>query len=351
VAFLKIKNVAIRGVSACVPKKVVNNDESLLLTEIEKQRFYDSVGIYRRRCADEGMTTADLCFMVAESIIKELNWDKSEVEALIFVTQTPDYRNPATSCILQHRLGLPDTCQSFDVSMGCSGYIYGLSIISSIMSSGYVKKALLLVGDTASLTSSPEDKSRVMLFGDAGTATALEYDETAEEIAVQLGTDGSGYKTIITPDSGFRNRVTPASFRMEDFGNGIKRARVHTLMDGLGVFSFAIRRAPQSVNQLCDYFSIKKENVDYFLFHQANMMINEMIRKKLKLPIEKVPYHLKDFGNTSCASIPLLMVTNLRNELKSKEISAILCAFGVGLSWGSIFIRFNRIICPDLLEL
>ncbi|MBA4322788.1 MAG: 3-ketoacyl-ACP synthase, partial [Odoribacter sp.] len=327
-AFLKIKNVAIRGVSACVPKKIVENSDSVLFSQEELKNLFYSVGIERRRCVDEGMCTSDLCFTAAEKVLEELSWNKSEIDALVFVSQTPDYRNPATSCILQDRLGLPVTCMSLDISLGCSGYVYGLSVLSSIMSGGNIKKAQLLVGDTTSLTSSPEDKSRVLLFGDAGTCTAMEFDVSACEMNFHLASDGSGYQAIMTPDSGFRHRITPDSFRLEDFGEGIKRARVHSLLDGMEVFSFGIYRAPQTVNSLCARYGLDKEKFDYFLFHQANLMMNEKIRKKLKLPEEKVPYNLKNFGNTSCASIPLLMVTNLRDELESREISAILCAFG-----------------------
>jgi 3-oxoacyl-[acyl-carrier-protein] synthase III len=350
-AFLEIKNSAVRGVAACVPQKIVENRDCSLFTKEELDKQFASVGIERRHCADEGMCTSDLCLSAAEKLLSDLNWGKNEIDALILVTQTPDYRNPATSCILQDRLGLPNNCLSFDISMGCSGYVYGLSVVSSLISGGTIKKALLLVGDTASQTSSPEDKSRALLFGDAGTATALEFDENADKLYFHLATDGSGYNAIMTPDSGFRNRIKPESFLMEDYGNGIIRARVHSWLDGLEVFSFGISRAPQTVNQLCEKYAINKDLVDVFLFHQANLMMNEKIRNKLKLPLEKVPYNLKDFGNTSCASIPLLMVTNIRNNLISGNMKALLCAFGVGLSWGSAYVNLNKITCPELMFL
>jgi 3-oxoacyl-[acyl-carrier-protein] synthase-3 len=346
--YLEIKNVAVRGVSACVPKNVIENTASSLFTQDEIDKFIATVGIERRHCVEEGVCTSDLCYTAAVKLIEKLSWDKNEIDALIFVSQTPDYRNPATSCILQDRLGLSVDCISFDISMGCSGYVYGLSVVSGLVSTGNIKKALLLVGDTTSLTSSPLDKSRALLFGDAGTATALEFDDRADNIHFHLATDGSGYKAIYTPHSGFRNRVTPESFIMEDYGDGIVRAKVHSWLDGLDVFSFGISRAPQSVRLLIEKYKIDTEKIDFFLFHQANMMMNEKIRKKLKLPEEKVPYHLKDFGNTSCATIPLLMITNIRNNLESKDLSMVLCAFGVGLSWGTASIKTKKIICPPL---
>ncbi|MCX6235994.1 MAG: ketoacyl-ACP synthase III, partial [Bacteroidia bacterium] len=162
-SFLEIKNVAVRGVAACVPKRVIENRDCPMFSIEELEKFFFSVGIERRHCVEEGVCSSDLCLSAAEKIIQDLNWDKSEIGALVFVSQTPDYRNPATSCILQDRLGLPVTCMALDISLGCSGYVHGLAVLSSLMSSGSIKKGLLLVGDTASLVSSPEDKSRILL--------------------------------------------------------------------------------------------------------------------------------------------------------------------------------------------
>lgn len=346
----KIYNVKISGVSSCVPKHVEENNLNSLFTEEESQKICETTGVFRRRTAQEGITTSDLCVKSAEKLISDLCWDRSEIEVLVFVTQTPDYRNPATSCIIQDRLKLSNSCMALDVSLGCSGYVYGLSIISSIMSAGKLKKGLLLVGDTANQTSSPLDKSRALLFGDAGAATALEYDESSKPMMFDFGTDGSGYQAIYTPHSGFRNRVKPESFEMEDYGGGVIRAKVHSWLDGLEVFSFGISRAPKTVKSLWSHFGLCKDDFDYFLFHQANKQMNEKIRVKLDLPIEKVPYNLADFGNCSSASIPLLMVTNLKEQLNSESLNLLICGFGVGLSWGTASINLNNIVCSELLE-
>ncbi len=350
-AYLTINNVSIKGLATAVPKRVVENSENELFDADELTRFFDSVGIKRRRCVEEGMTTSDLCFAAAEKLIEDLKWDLSEIDGLIFVTQTPDYRNPATSCILQNRLGLSNQCLAFDISLGCSGYVYGLSVAANMISTGNMRKLLLLVGDTTSLTSSPLDKSRVLLFGDAGSATALEYDINAPKMQFELGTDGSGFDAIYTPHSGFRNRIKPESFEMVDYGGGIVRAKTHSWLDGLEVFSFGISRAPKSVKALASHFELDLTGIDYFLFHQANLMMNEKIRQKLKLEPEKVPYNLENFGNTSCASIPLLLVDKIRKEAESGKLELLLCAFGVGLSWGSCKIELNKIVCPPLIEI
>jgi 3-oxoacyl-[acyl-carrier-protein] synthase-3 len=347
----EIHNVSIKGIAACVPKHIEHNSNNPLFTMEELDRVCETTGVYRRRTAVEGVTTSDFCVAATEKLLIDLNWDKSDIEVLVFVTQTPDYRNPATSCLIQDRLGLKTTCMALDVSLGCSGYVYGLSIISSIMSAGKLKKGLLLVGDTANQTSSPLDKSRALLFGDAGAATALEYDENAETMKFDFGTDGSGYQAIYTPHSGFRNRVKPESFEMVDYGGGIVRAKVHSWLDGLEVFSFGISRAPKTVKSLWNYFGLTEAKFDYFLFHQANKQMNEKIRNKLEIPVEKVPYNLADFGNCSSASIPLLMVTNLTNELQSNSLNLCFCGFGVGLSWGTVAVVTDKIVVSELVEI
>lgn len=208
-----------------------------------------------------------------------------------------------------------------------------------------------MTGDT-SRGSSIEDKSTYPLFGDAGTVTALEYAESVEPMLFSMNSDGSGYKAIIVNDGGygFRNPITASSLDMVVRGEGIVSSNLHVVLDGMDVFSFGIREAPKSVNGLIETFSLDKDMIDYFTFHQANLYMNEQIRKKLKLPIEKVPYSLKDFGNTSSASIPLTMVTELHKDMSEKKLQHIACGFGVGLSWGSMYFTTDHIVCPQLVE-
>jgi 3-oxoacyl-[acyl-carrier-protein] synthase-3 len=208
-----------------------------------------------------------------------------------------------------------------------------------------------LVGDTPSKTHSEIDKSVWPLFGDTGTATALEYQPNAEPLLFNMNSDGSGYQAIIINDGGYRNPVTPASFNKVERGDGIVSNNLQTVLDGMDVFSFGIRRAPESINRLMEEFHLNRDEIDYFLFHQANRMMNEVIRKKLKLPVEKVPCSLKDFGNTSSAAIPLTMVTQLQKELREKNLHHVACGFGVGLSWGSVYFNTDKIICSDLIEI
>lgn len=348
-AVFSISNVEIKGVAACVPPFIDENRKSTLTSPDEMEKLILSIGVERKHIADKDTCTSDLCYKAAEKLIDRLSWKKEEIDCLIFVSQTPDYILPATSCLLQERLGLSRECYTLDVSLGCSGWVYGLSAISALMTNGGIRKGLLLVGDTTSKTTSQEDKSSWPLFGDAGTATALEYKEGAKGFTFHMATDGSGWNAIVVPDGGYRNPCSENTLRMEQQSEGMTMNRLHCRLDGMTVFSFAISKAPKSVKTLLEKLVMKKEQIDYYLFHQANFFLNETIRKKLKLVEKQVPYSLKNYGNTSCATIPLTMVTQLRTELESKKLSMIGCGFGVGLSWGSVYFETDKIVSPKLI--
>ena len=350
-AFLKIENVRISGLSACVPKQIDENSSFPLFDDVACKNFVATTGIERKRRSASDVCTSDLCIAAAEKLIADLNWRKEDISFLIFVSQTADYVLPATSPIMQDRLGLSLDCYTLDISLGCSGWVYGMSVITALISAFKKGKGLLLMGDTPSKACSMTDKSAYSLFGDAGTATALEYAANAEPLLFGLNSDGSGYKAIIINDGGYRNPVTPASLEPVVREEGIESNNLQLILDGMDVFAFGIKRVPESVNRLIEAFQLDKNLIDCFIFHQANLFMNEQIRKKLKLPAEKVPYSLKDFGNTSSASIPLTMVTQLKNQLETKVLNHIACGFGVGLSWGSVYFNTDKIACSALIEM
>jgi 3-oxoacyl-[acyl-carrier-protein] synthase III len=348
-AYLEIKNVRIAGFSAAVPEKVIENNSLSLFNEDEAASFIATTGVERRHVANEFLVS-DLCYEACERMIKDLNWQKEEIDALILVTQGPDYILPATACILQNRLGLSQECYSMDISLGCSGWVYGLSVASGLLSTGTMKKALLLAGDTTHATS-PEDKSSYPLFGTAGTVTALEFIQGAEGFKYHFATDGSGYEAIIIPDGGFRNQFSEKSLEVVEIEPGIKRSRLQLVLNGMDVFAFGISKAPQTVNKLIEKFHLNKEEIDYFVFHQANKYMNERIRKKLGIDAGKHPYSLKNFGNTSSASIPLTILTELKDAVTQGKHTFICCGFGVGLSWGSVWFETDKIVCSDVVEI
>lgn len=349
-AFLQCNNVRIAGIAAGVPKHVEYNEDYPYFEEGEADKFIASTCVRERRVADRGICTSDLCFSATERLLLDLGWNKSDIECLIFVSQSVDYIYPATACILQDRLGLPESCYAMDISLGCSGWVYGLSTVASLLSSGNIKRGLLLTGDTTSMQTYPKDKSTHPLFGDAGTVTALEYVDGYDAMKFHFSTDGSGYEAIIIRDGGYRNFYDEHSLDVFKTADGLFRTRLHLELDGMTVFSFGISKAPQSFNLLMEHFALDRESLDYFVMHQANYFMNNKIRKKLKLPEEKVPYSMSLFGNTSSASIPLTMVTSC--SLKNKHSKIVVSGFGVGLSWGTGYFELDEnIVISDLVEI
>ena len=344
----QIKNVALRGVTGTVPNNPKTTMDLGLFTQEEADTFDNTVGIKKRYVATDDICASDLCYDAAERLIESLGWEKDSIDVLLFESVCPDYKTPPTSGIMQARLGLPTTTFVMDITMGCCGCIYAINIAGNLLTNGNVKRALLLVGDTATRMGSPRDKSRVPLFGDCGTALALEYDPAAEEIVIDFNTLGSGYEALMTPHGGFRHPITPQSFEYEDFGNGIVRAPKDTLINGMDVFAFAISRPPVSIKKVMQQYDLNTDNVDYFLIHQANKLIVDRIVKKLKLPLEKTPYDLQEFGNLGGCSIPMLMTYNLKEELTTRPLTLVCSAFGLGLTWGTMVMRTQRMIVESV---
>ena len=344
----QIKNVALRGVTGTVPNNPKTTMDLGLFTQEEADTFDNTVGIKKRYVATDDICASDLCYDAAERLIESLGWEKDSIDVLLFESVCPDYKTPPTSGIMQARLGLPTTTFVMDIPMGCCGCIYAINIAGNLLTNGNVKRALLLVGDTATRMGSPRDKSRVPLFGDCGTALALEYDPAAEEIVIDFNTLGSGYEALMTPHGGFRHPITPQSFEYEDFGNGIVRAPKDTLINGMDVFAFAISRPPVSIKKVMQQYDLNTDNVDYFLIHQANKLIVDRIVKKLKVPLEKTPYDLQEFGNLGGCSIPMLMTYNLKEELTTRPLTLVCSAFGLGLTWGTMVMRTQRMIVESV---
>ena len=350
-AFLEFKNVSIVGMAAGVPETIADNlhptkDDSIS-TEYSPEDFVKTTGVKERRVSFE-LTTSDLCYAAAEQLIVDLGWGKEEIGAIFFVSQTPDYILPATACILQDRLGLSKECYAADISLGCSGWVYGLSSALSLLSCGTIKKALVMCGE-AKARFRGEKRRLNPLFGSAGTVTAVEYQEGAYPIRFHFGTDGSGFDAIITPDGGSRNPGTINSFDKEML-DGKETTRLQSRMKGMDVFSFGITTAPKSVKKLGEHYGFNYLDADWFVFHQANMMMNNMIVKKLKLPKEKVPSSMYHFGNTNGASIPMTIVAELKGKVEDKPTTFVCCGFGVGLSWGTVAFKTEKLVISDLIE-
>lgn len=350
-AFFQVHNVKISGIAAVVPDEIVCNSDYEWISEREREILVNTTGIKERRFAKKGICASDLGEYISNKLIHELKWDCQEIEALVFVSQCRDYILPNTACILQDRLGLSKNCMALDIPLGCSGYVYGMSVISSLMMTGGIKKGILIAGDVSSHHLSYKDKSVYPLFGDAVSVTAFEYSENInDKFSFLLQTDGSGYKSIYVPDGGHRNDFTGNSLVDIQYEDGIVRNKKNLFLDGLKVFEFSIKEVSKNIKQLIQNISSSIDDFDYFILHQANQLMNETIRKQLKVDSIKFPTNLSKFGNTSSASIPLTIVSELRNHVISENNKFILSGFGVGLSWGAVALSIDNIICPELYE-
>lgn len=345
-----IPNIRLSGIAACVPKTEVSNYDFELLAPKDRELLVKTVGIEKRRIADKGVCTSDLCEKSALVLLQALNWKPEEIDILIFVTQTPDYITPATAGILQRRLGLPNSCIALDINLGCSGYVYGIAVASSLLQTLGKGKALVLAGDISTACISEKDKSTTPIFSDAGSATGLEYKPGTAPAYFNLQGDGKGYQAIMIPDGGYRNPVTQQSLEEKEVSEGVTRNNTHLILNGIDVFNFSVNEVPKNVEDLLAYCGRERTAVDYFVFHQANRIINEGIRKKLKLEPAQVPYSLQHYGNTSSATIPVTIITQIRQDAESKPLKLVLSGFGVGLSWSSMFIETDGVVCPALIE-
>lgn len=332
----------IAGLVSCVPPRRIGNDHFA-------ERFGDKVGevvkmtgVQNRHWVENGVTTSDLCEHAANRLLDKLGWKRDSVDALIFVSQTPDYRLPATSCTLQERLGLRVGLVAFDISLGCSGYAYALWLAMMMVQTGAAKRILLAVGDTSSIMNDPDDRGTVLLFGDAGTATAVEAsDGDGSEATFVLGTDGRGANNLIVPEGAFRGAV--AEGKLEG------RLLDKLFMDGGEVFNFTLKAVPALVRDTMEADGRTVDDYDAFLLHQANAFMIKHLAKKAKLPPEKVPINIDRYGNTSSATIPLLMATDMAEELAAREHQVAMFGFGVGYSWASASMKIGPLACIEHL--
>ena len=335
-----LSGIAVRAVAAAVPTDIARTQDYEYLTPEERHRFQKATGIASRRIVVDGQCASDLCIAAARNVLDHLDWPPASVGALILITQTGDQPVPATSIVIQEKLGLPQSCVAFDVNLGCSSYPYGLAIIGSMMQSLGIGRALLLIGDVSSRVCAKHDKSSWPLFGDAGSATALELDDRAPPIHLDLMSDGSGKDAIIIPGGGLASKRPPpddGAVQLEAGADGTLRRPDNLILRGADIFSFAISKVPPSIRRAMDAGGRTSSEIDFLVLHQANKMINDTIAKKLGFSAEKVPTSIEHYGNTSSASIPVTLCTNpdLFGETRTVAVSG----FGVGLSWGSAVLQ------------
>ena len=315
-AFLSIPNVAIKGMSACVPSFIEENKDVPFYTPEEAEKVIETTGVERKHVVYDGITASDLCLRAGERLLDELEWERDSIGLICNVTQTSDYINHPNVFVIHEKLGLKNDCMSLDLYHGCPGWVVGLSTVASLMSHGSIKRALLLDGDNITSIQYGQDREGRPLFGDCGTATALEFSDSASPIFFQTGTNSKDGEALIRKKGGFRQPYTLDEYHLEiGMRSGeLSTEGVEDLMDGMSVFSFGISTPPKSIKQLCEHYNISLDNVDKLVLHQANKFMVQKIAKKLKVELDRVPFSLRDYGNTTSASIPLTIVSQCAQE-------------------------------------
>ncbi|MBC8072237.1 MAG: ketoacyl-ACP synthase III [Deltaproteobacteria bacterium] len=348
----------IAGIAACVPKnKVQNNCAYEKFTQFEVDRVIGNTGVVEKREAEPGVTSSDLCIAAAKPLLERLGWEPSSVDAVILVTVLSDHIMPASSHRAHAELGLDPRCLVFDINLGCSGFTHGLILLNSMLASGLVKRALLLCGEMTSNTFRSRitdvvhrnDLATAIVFGDAGTATALS-NEGDQVRATQFGADGTGFNEIIVPGGGARQFWSPELFERKPDAEGEEHRALDLLLRGPQVLSFTMKRVPPLLNDLLERSGWTRDDVDAFVLHQANKFMLDTLARRMKVPSEKVPLSIQEFGNTSSASIPLTMVVRCGEQL-ARPTKWALMGFGVGLSWSGLMVETDSIVTVPLVEI
>lgn len=350
-ALLTYNGVGVTALAGAVPRTIINNLKYTdYFPEDQVKEVVEKVGNYHRRFADEKTCSSDLCFAAAEKLIADNNIDKSEIDLLIFISQTPDYRMPATSVLLQDRLGLPNSTVAFDINLGCSAFLYGLSVAFSMMQNTGFRKALVLDGETRSKVYSPKDRRSAFLFGDGGVAALVERDEKFGTSYFSLNSDGSRGDLIKINGGGYRNPSSLETLKekvVDEYGN--IRSDEQGYMQGGDVFNFVIREIPKDMKKLLAFSGEDVQTLDYYVFHQANNFINSYLAKKLKLDTAKIPSTIDKYGNTSSVSVPLTIVDQLKGRMDGEK-KLFLSAFGVGMTWANAIVPFVNCQISDIVE-
>ena len=334
----------INYISSYLPKNIrTNEDIANRHPEWSVEKISLKVGIEQRHLAGEDETAGDMAFLAAEKLINDNKINREDIDYIILCTQSPDYMLPSTACILQHRLGLPKHCGAFDFNLGCSGYVYGIGIAKGFILSGQAKRVLLLTAETYNKYISDEDKGNKTIFGDGATATLV----TAESIDGALnyeignftyGTDGSGAESLIVRNGASRHPIRDGNNEYDEEGNFLRNDN-HIYMDGKAIFNFTAFEVPKLVKENLISNGMAKNEIDLFLFHQANAYMLDTVRKRCGIDATKFFVDIKTVGNTVSNSIPIAMVRANEQGVLKEANHILISGFGVGLSMAAVILN------------
>lgn len=349
--FQEFKGIEIKAISSCVPKNTIKNSKfDYLFNEKEIKNFEKNVGIFERRWADDSITSSDLGYYAAKSIVESNEFDLKSVDALIFLSQTSDYKLPFSSNLLQKKLNLNKDILCLDVNAGCAGFVQGLSLAFSIAKSKEKSKVLLIIGETLSKVLSKNDKSTSLLFGDGASAIYIHNSGNEDvEMFSNVFSDGLNADAIIIPDGGSRNPFSLDSLIERKDEKGNVKNNLQISMDGAKVFDFTLREVQDSIDSLLENSKTKKDSIDYFLLHQSNKFIIKQISNRLNVDFDKFLINIDKYGNTSGVSIPLLM-NDYSEKLKTSS-NLLISGYGVGLNWGNVLLKNHNITYFNINEI
>ncbi len=340
-AFFKFKNIRVAGIACAVPSNEVKTESyKPLFGDEEVEKFMEMTGVRSSRRTSEYQTCSDLGYRAARELLAKKGISPEEIGALLFVSHSPDYRRPSTAFILQYRLGIPKEAVCYDIGLGCSSLVVGMQTAASLMNTGDINKALVVVGDTAGKSVYPKDRSSAMLFGEAGAVMLIEKTEdTQEEICAMVRSDGSGYRYMIVPGGGYRNLHASEEVVMCEDGN--ERTLMNSFIQGTSVFTFTIFDVPRLIKDFFAKTETAPDGYDCYAFHQANLYILKQIAKKTKIDFDRMPITLDRYGNTSGASAIVSLCDRYGNSTENKKIKVMSCGFGIGISLGATSFEIN----------
>ena len=329
----------VKEISYCLPEKILSNE--LLVNDFPEwtvDKVAEKIGIKKRHIVSADETALDLAEKAANLFFEEHKMDRSSIDFILLCTQSPDYFLPTSACILQDRLGLPTTCGALDFNLGCSGFVYGLSLAKGLVAGNIAKNVLLITSETYSKYLHPKDKGNRTIFGDAAAVTLISTEGIAEILNFSLGTDGSGYNNLIVRSGALRMPEKTNKIQWDESGNPVSNDFLY--MNGTEIFNFTLESVPVLVDDVLRTNNLQKDQIDLFVFHQANKYMLNFLRKKIKIEESKFYYCLEDFGNTVSSTIPIALKKMQKENLVKGNI--LLAGFGVGYSWGGVVLSCKQ---------
>jgi 3-oxoacyl-[acyl-carrier-protein] synthase-3 len=330
----------IKGISYYLPEKIITNEDIVeQFPEWSIGKIISKIGIAKRHVAKEDETASDLAIEASLKLFTEYNIDKTSIDYIIFITQSPDYILPTTACIIQDRLGLPTSVGAIDINQGCSGFVVGLSIAKGLIFGGIAKNILLLTAETYSKYIHPKDKGNMTIFGDAAAATLITTDGFAEIKNFSFGTDGRGAENLIVKTGAQRFNKPKNDLTFDEKGN--PKSSDYLYMDGSAILNYTLDYIPPLMDDTLMKNNLKKDDIDLFVFHQANKFIMELLRKKLRIEGAKFYRSFENTGNTVSSTIPIALKDAIMENAINPNSNVLIAAQGLGYSWGGAILEFK----------